>query len=790
MSGNFREELIKSGLIHRPLSDIWERSLEKERKKEKILGTRTIWKGDIRAELHHGGEGSLTVQEEQEPYFTLSGKTVTYCWPPEMSQDGDCAFYGTVCGVMSLEREDWQQYHRLRFKVRPRCDGSRILNITVALRNEGEVKVPDEYYREGSHVVELKNHQWNDCIWEFGSVARDVVTELGFYCRLNGRDTATGEYVIFDICDVVLESLEHPYRDKGWQCEPGKIAYPSTGYFRKGRKTAVTSRTEDVFYIVSDDTGVSVYSDVVKRVSFGGETFGVLDFTPVEQDGRYHIHMGDYRTEMFVITDGVCDEAAWKVLNFLFCERCGYPVPGKHGLCHMDMMARHGGRQLSFCGGWHDAGDLSQQMIHTAETVDALYRLAETVKEKDIVFYKRLMEEAAWGLEYVLRTRFGDGYRGTSAGLVRWTNGIQGDKDDIEARVHNHALENLMCSAICSQAAKALAEEDPELAFRCREVAAEDFAFGMERYREKGMELPIMWEHTYQSSKSQYAAVIVLAATGLYAATAKESYRDIAWEYVQYLLSCQETEGEIKGYFYRDEEKKAIVHFTHQSREYLFAQALTEYMAICEDKEQRAKVDACLRLYGAYLKKLMEYASPYGMFPAGVYRMDEAEDKETFELLHLLVNFEEQQEHYRQQILSGQPVGEELYVRQFPVWFSFRGNTAIHMAAGRAAGILGNYFRDETYREMAREQLYWLNGKNPFRQSLIYGDGLRYPGQYAVMAGEMVGEIPVGMETWEDEDIPYWPYANNATYKEVWTSSANRWLWVLTEVLKGEFHNA
>lgn len=541
-----------------------------------------------------------------------------------------------------------------------------------------------------------------------------------------------------------------------------------------------------MFYIVSDDNGACVYSDQVRRVTFGGETFGVLDFTPVEQDGRYHIHMGDYRTEMFLISDGICDEAAWKVLNFLFCERCGYPVPGRHGLCHMDMMAKHKGRQLSFCGGWHDAGDLSQQVIHTAETVDALYRLADTVKEKDIVFYKRLMEEAAWGLEFVLRTRFGDGYRGTSAGLVRWTNGILGDGDDIEARVHNHAFENLMCSAICSRAALALEAEDPELAFRCREAAAEDFRFGMERYLEKGMELPIMWEHTYQSSGSQYAAVIVLAAAALYASAKQESYRDTAWEYVQYLLACQETDGAVRGYFYRDDTKKAIVHFTHQSREYLFVQALTEYMAVCEDAGQKKRVDGALRLYGSYLEKLMELASPYGMFPAGIYSMDEAEDRETFELLHLLVNFEEQQEHYREQLRAGQSLGGELYVRQFPVWFSFRGNTAVHLALGRAAGILGNYFKKEKYRGMAREQLYWMNGKNPFRQSLVYGEGLRYTGQYAVMAGEMVGEIPVGMETWEDEDIPYWPYANNATYKEVWTSAANRWLWVLAEVLKGE----
>ncbi len=34
MSGNLREELARSGLIHQPLSDIWGNSLEQERKKD------------------------------------------------------------------------------------------------------------------------------------------------------------------------------------------------------------------------------------------------------------------------------------------------------------------------------------------------------------------------------------------------------------------------------------------------------------------------------------------------------------------------------------------------------------------------------------------------------------------------------------------------------------------------------------------------------------------------------------------------------------------------------------
>ena len=51
--------------------------------------------------------------------------------------------------------------------------------------------------------------------------------------------------------------------------------------------------------------------------------------------------------------------------------------------------------------------------------------------------------------------------------------------------------------------------------------------------------------------------------------------------------------------------------------------------------------------------------------------------------------------------------------------------------------------------------------------------------------GEMTGEMSVGIETLENEDQPYWPSGNNATYKEVWLTPAGRWLSVMAEVYPG-----
>jgi hypothetical protein len=57
-------------------------------------------------------------------------------------------------------------------------------------------------------------------------------------------------------------------------------------------------------------------------------------------------------------------------------------------------------------GGWHDAGDLSQSTQHTSGAIHAFFSLAEKFQDTDTGLSERLLEEAKWGLEWVLKTRF------------------------------------------------------------------------------------------------------------------------------------------------------------------------------------------------------------------------------------------------------------------------------------------------------------------------------------------------------------------------------------------------
>jgi len=43
--------------------------------------------------------------------------------------------------------------------------------------------------------------------------------------------------------------------------------------------------------------------------------------------------------------------------------------------------------------------------------------------------------------------------------------------------------------------------------------------------------------------------------------------------------------------------------------------------------------------------------------------------------------------------------------------------------------------------------------------------------------------MPVGVQTRGNEDLPYWPPANIATYREVWTTPPGRFMWVAADLI-------
>jgi hypothetical protein len=83
---------------------------------------------------------------------------------------------------------------------------------------------------------------------------------------------------------------------------------------------------------------------------------------------------------------------------------------------------------------------------------------------------------------------------------------------------------------------------------------------------------------------------------------------------------------------------------------------------------------------------------------------------------------------------------------------------------------------------LAQKQAQWLVGRNPFAASVMYGEGYDWTPLYSVRSGQMVGALPVGIQTKGYADAPYWPMQTCWTYKEVWTQPVGQWIWLMEDI--------
>lgn len=789
------KEIVRTGNIHSPLMPDLSRSFETMNLQKKVLAAQPLIAAQEMTNWRHSGLGKISLSKSK----TISGKgslrmefpTFTGKRAKGSPSDPDYATYGNCSASLNFGGQNWEKFNRIAFRIYPDCDGARVINVDFYINNQAQTAKPGFNRQDGDHLVHLENRQWNTCFLDLGEYQRDRIAQIGFSVSLKGKDETTGDSVIYYIDQIELQQIEDLEQVSGWHPGENKLVYSTSGYQLNGSKTAIVNMGEasheNGFSLVDTVLGQSVYSGKIKQQTTTTGTYSVLDFSDFNKSGNYRIKVGDISSQPFLIDENVWENSLWRTLNFVFCQRCGYAVPGKHGDCHVDLFSEHNGQRIAYSGGWHDAGDLSQQTLQTGDVAHNFLDAYSLLKDKYPALAARLREEGEWGLDFILKNRYGDGYRGSSMGLLIWQDGIVGSFDDITSvRVQNNSFDNFLYSAYEAFAALTL-DDDPALQERLRKVAKEDFGFAIKKYESKGMdEFQFMYEHSYNTSRSQYMATVSWAASLLYKLTGEAYYAEKARTFIEYTLGCQcvnpvGTDTKIGGFFYRDQSKKVIVHYNHQSREQVYMQALELLCRTQPNHADFAKWKKSIELYGGYLKSLMSFTAPYGMLASGVYGIDENQDDDSFNHLHLFMP-PNAKESYTGQLKNGVKLDDTHYLKRFPVWFSiFNGNSAVHLSMGKAAVICGKFLKDDELLRIGLEQLYWVVGKNPFGQSLISGEGLNYPQMDNFSSGESVGEMPVGIRSVGNEDIPYWPQTNTSCYKEVWVTSAGKWISLASE---------
>lgn len=183
--------------------------------------------------------------------------------------------------------------------------------------------------------------------------------------------------------------------------------------------TAVKKKT---FYVVDDSSRKRVYKGTMvpsKTPKYGNyEFYYRLDFTELNQPGRYRLELADAKTrsDAFVIGDLAYKQSADVLLEFMRQQRCGYN-PFFDLVCHeKDGRAMDGPMKdstyVNVRGGWHDAGDQLKYLITGSNATARMLLAYKFMKPVFADNYNDLgqpgpnniadvLDEAKWGLDWI-----------------------------------------------------------------------------------------------------------------------------------------------------------------------------------------------------------------------------------------------------------------------------------------------------------------------------------------------------------------------------------------------------
>jgi len=675
--------------------------------------------------------------------------------------------------------EDWTAYNRISIWIYPDLPGFYTSALDCQLYNDGTVKLPAIFGQEGETSLVLKNHRWNHVVWEIGNVARDKITAFEMSYGLSGSYPGEADHIRFYFDQLELEKVD-PDKVEGWDVWPGRIAYAQTGYQTGASKSAIANNVNAKdFKLINEDNGHVVLTKPIEKTTSYIGNFQVMDFSEVRKPGTYVLKAGNAASKPFRIGDDVYERTMWKALNFFYAERCGMEIPGVHGNEHQDWICVHWDKRIVINGGWHDAGDLSQSFEGTAEITYSLLSTAEKLhaRNNNLALYSRVLEEAKWGLDWVLKTSFGDGYRNTGSINSRRTDNIIGNDDDVVATAQNNPTANFEAASVEAIGYRVFKDADPAFAARALKMAEVDWKFAVEGMSSVKPSKDI-WRTTFDSNnvEDELPSQAILSSIALWKATGDKKYAALATRLAPLIVNAQQRkrpdwDTPLTGFFYTSTAKDRILHYCHRGREQAPTMALS---ALCEafpDNPDWMRWYSSVTLYAEYLKTLAKYTAPYNMLPASVY-VDT-------EYRHVP---ESRKESFQKQVLNGVALGKGHFLRIFPVWMDYRGNFGTILPQAQALACAANLRGDPSSAQLAEHQLEWIIGRNPFAESTMYGEGYDFTPLYTPSSGDIVGALPVGIQTKGDDDTPYWPVQSIWTYKEIWGHPVTNWIWLLKDI--------
>ena len=675
------------------------------------------------------------------------------------------SFSGTQGGNASVqlkfdEPQDWSAYNRLSFWVYVHPSDIMTYCLNINIDNDGTVYNATTP-RNQHFIQDLKPGQWNHVLYEIPHVKRDRIKAFKINQMLIGHNPEETGIVTYDFDKVELQKVETDQYE-GWNVAPGVIAFSHVGYRPGDHKIAMAGKGAGDTFKITDEAGITIYSGKVNNISNMNGEFSQIDFSDLTKSGIYRIHTGDIKSGSFRIDDNIWLQPVFKAINFFYCERCGYNVPGIHLECHKDWQGFKGEEKKIINGGWHDAGDLSQGSWRTAMATLAMMNNLEYLEQRGDVtqLSERIRDEISWGLEWLLKTRFGDGYHMSFSVMRIYTDNKVGTIDDVVSPAKNVPWENFLTAAVQGKAAMMLEKSNPELALKARTAAIEDWQAAFDSQKK--------WDQAdYREASWGVTSSLMLAKM-----TGEDKYKERALLFGKLLLMCQEQEFldgiPITGYFYENTKHERVIHNLHAAFEEAPLIALSMLCREFPDHKDWIEWYGAVVLHSEYfMKRGSLIAAPYYNLPNSVWKQsDIIAEKDSSVRADML-----------RQYNDGTKLNDMYALRTFPIYRDglFHGNTNIHMSSSWALAEASRLRKDDDGMKLVGKQLEWIFGSNPFGQSLMYGVGYRFAPHFAYCLKDIVGSLPVGMDCMNG-DMPHWCATNTATSKEIWVEPVNRFL--------------
>jgi hypothetical protein len=458
--------------------------------------------------------------------------------------------------------------------------------------------------------------------------------------------------------------------------------------------------------------------------------------------------------------------------------------------------ARPGTKDLR--GGWFDAtGDYGKHLSHlsfstyfnpqqiplTAWSLARTYRQVVDRRDQNLKQYeRRLLDEALWGADYLVRSRDPQGsfYRSVSApgpgkkpedrriGADTQAFAIKkasGDAGAYGAKASSGSIATYevgyRSGGGMAIAALALASTLPDSgAFLGRDyLAAAEGAFAFLETHNLAMA-----NDGKENILDDYCALE--AATSLFAATKKPAYKAAADRRARSLAARLTTRGPFKDYWRADDAERP---FFHSADAGLPVVSLLDYADIA-DGEARALALAAVRRSMAFeLETTAEVANPFG---------------------------------YARQLVESKSRGRRTsfffpHDSEAAPWW--QGENARLGSLATAARLAARHFADDPVfadrlRAYAQHQLDWILGLNPFDASMLHGSGHNNPPymffdswEYTNAPGGIANGISAGFADEDDIDLSV-PLAKTGAdhdwrWGEQWLPHAS---WFLLAVAVGD----